>query len=86
MVLLVVGRHVAQFVEVALGDADREDFDVIAAKSLGDRTRIAAVRVAVGDKEESLLRVRTSGSEDTLYEPGPCMNRRGTQRVRRWTK
>ena len=60
-------RHVAQLDEVAVADAEREDVDgVTEAQAAGNRARIAAVRVAVGDEEHRLARVRASRPQHFL--------------------
>ena len=67
VLVLRFGRHVAQLDEVAVADAEREDVDgVAAAQAAGNRARIAAVRVAVGDEEHRLARVRASRPQHFL--------------------
>ena len=67
VLVLRFGRHVAQLDEVAVADAEREDVDgVTAAQAAGDRAGVAAVRVAVGDEEHRLARVRASRPQHFL--------------------
>ena len=67
VLVLRFGRHVAQLDEVAVADAEREDVDgVAAAQAAGNRARVAAVRVAVGDEEHRLARVRASRPQHFL--------------------
>jgi len=67
VLVLRFGRHVAQLNEVAVADAEREDVDGVAeAQAAGNRARVAAVRVAVGDEEHRLARVRASRPQHFL--------------------
>ena len=51
MVLLGVGRHVTQLLDVAVPNPEGEHLDVERLEELGRGSRVAPVRVPVGDEK-----------------------------------
>ena len=64
--LLRFGCHVEQLLDVAVADAESEDFDSLLSQTFGSRTRIAAVGVAVCHQENGHDRIGPSVAQNGL--------------------
>lgn len=68
VLVLGVRGHVVELPDVTLPDAQSEDLDTTFPQSCRHWTRVAAIRVAVGDQENDLGGISTGVTEDLLLE------------------
>ena len=64
-------RHVVEFLDVAVADAESDDADALLAQPLDARPRIASVGTAVGNQEDGLDRLWTGFRECIRWPAAP---------------